>query len=303
MSALAEQWERSEATAAADGTTADGATAGSQIGWASERARQDVGPTRRRSTSRDGAAAQQTWNVLAEQLVAYPPRSRQARSDEPARSVAHPGDARSAAYASAWLDDELARLRERRLSVRTSFDELEVSGGRACRGQATQPSRSRGPVGDPSTGGDRELRPVRRAQAGTGSSTLRDAELARRPAALQARAGQLPAARSRTLAAVFARGLRRLLPGAATLAVLAGGWLGASSLASAAHQGALQHLSGTVTVAGRSVYVIQPGDTLWSIASRLEPTADPRPLVDQFEAQLNGGVPQPGDRLTLPRSK
>jgi nucleoid-associated protein YgaU len=36
-------------------------------------------------------------------------------------------------------------------------------------------------------------------------------------------------------------------------------------------------------------YVVQPGDTLWSIAERLDPTGDVRPLVDVL-ARLNGGT-------------
>jgi len=51
------------------------------------------------------------------------------------------------------------------------------------------------------------------------------------------------------------------------------------------------------------VYVVRPGDTLWSIALRLGgPGADPRPLVDRLTA-LNhvrdAGI-TPGERLVLP---
>ena len=46
------------------------------------------------------------------------------------------------------------------------------------------------------------------------------------------------------------------------------------------------------------VYVVQPGDTLWSIASAAQPEGDPRPLVDRLSAQLDGPL-TPGDRLTL----
>ena len=48
-----------------------------------------------------------------------------------------------------------------------------------------------------------------------------------------------------------------------------------------------------------SVYVVQPGDTLWSIAHQLEPQADPRDVVDHL-VELNGsGALQPGQRLRL----
>lgn len=46
-------------------------------------------------------------------------------------------------------------------------------------------------------------------------------------------------------------------------------------------------------------YVVQPGDTLWSIARSLDPAGDPRPVVDQL-ADRNGGVALvAGQRLDL----
>jgi len=49
----------------------------------------------------------------------------------------------------------------------------------------------------------------------------------------------------------------------------------------------------------RSVYVVQPGDTLWSIAHEVDPTGDPRETVDRL-VDLNGGSAlQPGQRLRL----
>ena len=74
------------------------------------------------------------------------------------------------------------------------------------------------------------------------------------------------------------RGLRRLLPGAATLAVLASVWVGAGALAGL-HRPALSAPARAVKVPGGYLYVARPGDTLWSIASGLEPGGDPRPLV------------------------
>lgn len=52
--------------------------------------------------------------------------------------------------------------------------------------------------------------------------------------------------------------------------------------------------------AGVKVYLVQPGDTLWGIATRLAPDADPRPLMDRLAAQVPGGVLQVGQRLVLP---
>ncbi len=95
------------------------------------------------------------------------------------------------------------------------------------------------------------------------------------------------------------RGLRRLLPGAATLAVLASVWFGAGAL-SDAHRPALTVPAGAVKVSGGYRYVARPGDTLWSIASNLEPGGDPRILVAGFEQQLHGAELVPGDELRLP---
>jgi hypothetical protein len=47
------------------------------------------------------------------------------------------------------------------------------------------------------------------------------------------------------------------------------------------------------------VYVVQPGDTLWTIAERLAPEQDPRPIVDELR-QLTGGVElDVGDRVPV----
>jgi len=46
-------------------------------------------------------------------------------------------------------------------------------------------------------------------------------------------------------------------------------------------------------------YVVQPGDTLWSIARRLQPEGDLRPLVDQLARRHGGSALQPGDRIDL----
>ncbi len=55
--------------------------------------------------------------------------------------------------------------------------------------------------------------------------------------------------------------------------------------------------------AGRSVgrvYIVRPGDTLWSIAERISPGSDPRPLVDELTASLKGDQLQVGERLVVP---
>ena len=49
----------------------------------------------------------------------------------------------------------------------------------------------------------------------------------------------------------------------------------------------------------QAVYVVQPGDTYWSIAERLAPDKDPRPIVDELRSRNGDGELQVGDRLDL----
>jgi nucleoid-associated protein YgaU len=91
---------------------------------------------------------------------------------------------------------------------------------------------------------------------------------------------------ARPSAATFWR--RRLVAGAVGLAVLvmagkAGAALGGSPLA--------------VPERGPAVtrHVVQPGDTLWTFAERLEPGRDPRPVVDSLAAARGNGPLVPGE--------
>jgi Tfp pilus assembly protein FimV len=53
--------------------------------------------------------------------------------------------------------------------------------------------------------------------------------------------------------------------------------------------------------APRVTYVVAPGDTLWSIAQRVAPGQDPRPVVDGLiEANDLGGGLQAGQELSIP---
>ncbi len=47
-------------------------------------------------------------------------------------------------------------------------------------------------------------------------------------------------------------------------------------------------------------YTVQPGDTLWTIAERVDPTADPRPLVARLAAQTGSDSVVPGEHIVLP---
>jgi LysM domain len=49
-----------------------------------------------------------------------------------------------------------------------------------------------------------------------------------------------------------------------------------------------------------STYTVQPGDTLWTIAERVDPSADPRPLVAKLTAETGSDSVVPGERINLP---
>ncbi len=46
-------------------------------------------------------------------------------------------------------------------------------------------------------------------------------------------------------------------------------------------------------------YVVQPGDTLWSVARSLQPSGDLRPLVDRLIRLTDGGPLRVGQRIPL----
>src|SRR5688500_15290730 len=48
-----------------------------------------------------------------------------------------------------------------------------------------------------------------------------------------------------------------------------------------------------------AVYVVQPGDTIWSIAHDLDPSGDARTTVDRIVALNGGAALEPGQRLRL----
>jgi Tfp pilus assembly protein FimV len=49
------------------------------------------------------------------------------------------------------------------------------------------------------------------------------------------------------------------------------------------------------------VYVVQPGDTLWSIAAEVAPDVDRRDVVAQLDDAAGGSELVPGQRIELPR--
>ena len=124
------------------------------------------------------------------------------------------------------------------------------------------------PVRQPwaATGGDRHLRLVRGASAA-------------RPARPDARVYR----RRRAVALLT---VAALALGVATVARMALAGPGGGALTSSPSAGA--------------TYVVQPGDTLWSIVVAHSRGGDPRPEVAQLALELNGQPLQPGQRLQIP---
>lgn len=79
-----------------------------------------------------------------------------------------------------------------------------------------------------------------------------------------------------------------------SVALVGGAWAGPA-------MGSVLTRSEPESVARRA-YVVREGDTLWSIAERVSPGGDPRPVVDALSA-ANGVVPGhlvPGQVLVVP---
>jgi hypothetical protein len=69
-------------------------------------------------------------------------------------------------------------------------------------------------------------------------------------------------------------------------------WLGGGPLTASEPRAA--------TAAAGAVHVVQPGDTLWTLARRAQPTGDVRPLVGRLAAAQDGRPLRPGQRIVLP---
>lgn len=92
----------------------------------------------------------------------------------------------------------------------------------------------------------------------------------------------------------------RLAPLLACVGLVVGVWFGAGALRSADAPSRFVTIPGAEVSDGVTHYVVRPGDTLWSIASRLDPGGDPRPIVDELAAELRGAPLEAGMSLTLP---
>ena len=72
----------------------------------------------------------------------------------------------------------------------------------------------------------------------------------------------------------------------------ASAWLGGGPLAASEPRPAAAPAS--------SVHVVQPGDTLWTLARRAQPEGDIRPFVDRLATANEGRALRPGQRIVLP---
>jgi hypothetical protein len=71
------------------------------------------------------------------------------------------------------------------------------------------------------------------------------------------------------------------------------GRIGGSPLATAGAPGGLQP-------AASRIWIVRPGDTLWSIATAVDPTGDVRPLVDRLAAEAGTTALYPGESIAVP---
>jgi Tfp pilus assembly protein FimV len=87
---------------------------------------------------------------------------------------------------------------------------------------------------------------------------------------------------------------RRRVAVTLTAGLIAGAWAGPLGHAVAG--------GGRPVPVARSTYLVRSGDTLWSIARRVSPSGDPRPIVDAIAGAnpVAPGALVPGSTLVIP---
>lgn len=89
-----------------------------------------------------------------------------------------------------------------------------------------------------------------------------------------------------------------VVSGRAALEVLGGGPLTAAEVRQPPAAGDVVQIDARPVA--KATYVVRSGDTLWTIARRIQPTGDVRPLVDALAATRDGRPLQPGERIAVP---
>ena len=115
------------------------------------------------------------------------------------------------------------------------------------------------------------------------------------------RARRLPASVYwRRRATVLLLGVGAAMSAQAALEVLGGGPLTAAEVRPSATASAPRVVEIDAAPVAKATYVVRPGDTLWTIARRIQPAGDVRPLVDALASQRDGKPLQPGERIVVP---
>jgi hypothetical protein len=94
---------------------------------------------------------------------------------------------------------------------------------------------------------------------------------------------------------------RRVVAVAVTTLVLVFAWIAVRSALDGIGGGPLA-ATGAASAVPVSVHtwVVRPGDTLWSIATAIDPHGDVRPLVDQLDKEVGGRPLVPGQAIAIP---
>jgi hypothetical protein len=86
--------------------------------------------------------------------------------------------------------------------------------------------------------------------------------------------------------------------GLVVVAAQAGAALGGLPLASPERRSTASHASSSASTSTR--VVVRVGDSLWSLAARLAPGEDVRPIVDELSAARGGAPLVAGETIRLP---
>ena len=104
----------------------------------------------------------------------------------------------------------------------------------------------------------------------------------------------------RRRATVLLLGVGAVMSAQTALEVLGGGPLTAAEVRPSTATSGAPVVEIEVQPVAKATYVVRSGDTLWTIAKRIQPTGDVRPLVDALAAARDGRPLQPGERIVVP---